>query len=158
MQSSVNPLLIWAELLVVVGIYFWSIFALPNLLYKDAERFSLSTFRYRYPHTRVILIAHELLSWVVIFGSLIGGILIADLVFHSMHGAFALGFFGMLLWNGLFELITAISPKYGFIIRRWNSQTFMHGPHVRRLALVRIGIGIVGLAVLVALIQLPRLF
>jgi hypothetical protein len=151
-DTAVNPFLIWFEILVVGGIYVWSIFALPKLIRQDAERLPLDDFRRRYPHTRGILIAHELLSWVVIFGSLVGGILIADHVFHSMHGAFALCFFGMLLWNGAFELMTAISPTYGFIIRRWDRQTFMYGPHVRRLASARIGIGIVGLAVLVALI------
>jgi hypothetical protein len=150
-NTTISPFLIVFEILIAGGSYLWCIFLLPKLICKDAEWLSPTSFRQRYPHTRWILIAHEIMAWLVVFGSLIGGMVITDILFRSVYGAMALGFLMLLFWNGIFELLTAISPKYGFIINKWNKQTVTYGLHVRWLGLARIGIVMLCLMVLVAL-------
>jgi hypothetical protein len=134
------------------GVYGWTIFGLPPRVLgpHDSDKGPWAG-----PWVQR---AHAVLSWVTICGALVGGYAAGDML---VEAPLSLGL-GTLLTvgmcntvNGLFELVTGVSPTYGVIHQRRRPSHYLRHPRARRLGLARLLVSLVLAGVAAAIVALP---
>jgi hypothetical protein len=151
-MNSISVALICTEFVATIGVFVYSIFSLPDRICPGLESFSVAAFKARHPQYDGLLAAHRFISWLVLFGCLGGAVMLLNALNPPLglsYGVLAFWFSLLMIGNGAFEVATAISPKYGFVLRRWHNQMLRLGPPVRVLGVVRMLLGgaYLGLAV-----------
>ncbi len=130
------------ETFLAFGLYLGTIFGLPRYFVGGDEGFSRDSWRQAFPARRWLPVWHELLSIPVFLLSPLAAMLVGSVWDarppHQFGVATLLWITVLNSWNGLFEVITGVSPLYGVILRRSHSQHFIVHPAVRRLGLARL--------------------
>ena len=123
--------------------YLWTIFMLPKYILRLGlhKVYSQTEFKLVFPNGKRLIMIHNISSFFVFGLCLIGGIFISIYVFKSLYAEWIgmwLVVAGWNVFNGVFELLTNVSPKYGILIKRHQSQRYILGKNVYLIGSLRL--------------------
>ena len=143
MRDVVFFVLIISIIVIVRSIIYWP----TELFLKDAVRHTPDSFQKQYPNKRWTLYVY--IMFAIPVG--IAAFWLAYSVFNTVEGVIHQGYLGLysmlgtaLLFDGLFELITAVVPAEGIVWRGWVRQEYIYHPRARRVGLLRIILTLAG--------------
>jgi len=136
-------------------VYLLLLFGPRAWLLKGQRQLTAAEWRATYPALRWLPILHDLMSVVVLTGSMVSTIWVIQGVSPpTVYGLATVWAIALLnAFSGLFELATGVCPVYGVFIKRSYRQRFIRHPAVRRLGLVRM---LISLTLLGGVILLAR--
>jgi hypothetical protein len=143
------PLLIFS----ICGLYLLALFLPTYLLLKGKAQLTDQELAQQSPRCKWLPQIHSLFSLIAIVAALVISLVIVSASSLPEQADYVIAF-GVWItsvnaFNGLFEVLTSVSPSYGVIIKRHYKQRYICDDRVRKLGWVRLLISLVAAIVVV---------